>query len=308
MLTLLRKCLLFGTLAVLPAYAQFTEIPSGGGGGASAANDLTDVTITGVAEDDVLVKSSGDWVNTPLLTAIGGAGLTNERVPYTASGALTDSTRLQYDGGRMLLTSDGSSAPLQFTGSNTSGLRMIDSTNLGAGTSGMRFQYAAGGSAQYGDSNITGIIGTSKRVVIQQNGTAEYSQPNIQFWVTAPHTDSAYVFMKGAGVNPLVRINASAFTMRVMDETATTGDTKSIVKEGAGQASAPFQVVDNSDGAMVSVAAGGGLVVHDAGTQPTCDSSTRFMIWSDAGGAGVKDAVEVCAKDSGDSYAWRTIY
>lgn len=26
------------------------------------------------------------------------------------------------------------------------------------------------------------------------------------------------------------------------------------------------------------------------------------------GGAGVKDAVEVCAKDASDTYAWRTLY
>lgn len=44
------------------------------------------------------------------------------------------------------------------------------------------------------------------------------------------------------------------------------------------------------------------------GTKPTCDSSARGMFWHTAGGAGVKDAVEVCAKDAGDAYAWRTIY
>lgn len=46
----------------------------------------------------------------------------------------------------------------------------------------------------------------------------------------------------------------------------------------------------------------------DTGTKPTCDSSTRFAIWVDEGGAGVKDTVDVCAKDAGDAYAWRTLY
>lgn len=44
------------------------------------------------------------------------------------------------------------------------------------------------------------------------------------------------------------------------------------------------------------------------GTRPTCDASARFTFWTVAGGAGVKDTVEVCAKDAGDAYAWRTIY
>ncbi|GJM14949.1 MAG: hypothetical protein DHS20C13_02760 [Thermodesulfobacteriota bacterium] len=46
----------------------------------------------------------------------------------------------------------------------------------------------------------------------------------------------------------------------------------------------------------------------DTGTKPTCDSSTRFSYWYDEGGAGIKDTVEVCAKDAGDTYGWRTVY
>lgn len=50
-----------------------------------------------------------------------------------------------------------------------------------------------------------------------------------------------------------------------------------------------------------------GVDLADQGTKPTCDSSTRGNIWLDEGGAGVADTVEICTKDSGDAYAWRSM-
>jgi hypothetical protein len=41
---------------------------------------------------------------------------------------------------------------------------------------------------------------------------------------------------------------------------------------------------------------------------PTCDSTTRGRFWYVPGAGGVKDVVEVCAKDAADAYAWRAIY
>jgi hypothetical protein len=47
--------------------------------------------------------------------------------------------------------------------------------------------------------------------------------------------------------------------------------------------------------------------LEDPGTKPTCDASRRGFFFFDEGGAGVADTVEVCAKDSGDAYAWRAL-
>jgi hypothetical protein len=52
----------------------------------------------------------------------------------------------------------------------------------------------------------------------------------------------------------------------------------------------------------------GGVRLNTVTAKPTCDSSHRGTFWSTQGGAGVKDNVEVCAKDGTDAYAWRTIY
>lgn len=43
-------------------------------------------------------------------------------------------------------------------------------------------------------------------------------------------------------------------------------------------------------------------------TAPPCDATTRGTFNYTAGGAGVKDSVQVCGKDASDAYAWRTVY
>jgi hypothetical protein len=52
----------------------------------------------------------------------------------------------------------------------------------------------------------------------------------------------------------------------------------------------------------------GSFQLRPSGAQPACNLANRFTFWTTAGGAGVKDNVQVCAKDVGDAYAWRTIY
>ncbi len=41
---------------------------------------------------------------------------------------------------------------------------------------------------------------------------------------------------------------------------------------------------------------------------PTASAALAGIVWHTRSGAGVKDNVQVCAKDAGDAYAWRTIY
>jgi hypothetical protein len=52
----------------------------------------------------------------------------------------------------------------------------------------------------------------------------------------------------------------------------------------------------------------GGVRLNTNTAKPACGVSVRGTFWAVKSGAGVKDTVEVCAKDAGDSYAWRTIY
>ena len=52
----------------------------------------------------------------------------------------------------------------------------------------------------------------------------------------------------------------------------------------------------------------GGIRLNTVTAKPTCDTTQRGTFWVTQGTAGVKDAVEVCAKDAGDTYAWRPLY
>ncbi len=52
----------------------------------------------------------------------------------------------------------------------------------------------------------------------------------------------------------------------------------------------------------------GGIRQNTVTAKPTCDATTRGTTWFTQGAAGVKDSYEVCAKDAGDAYSWRTIY
>lgn len=51
-------------------------------------------------------------------------------------------------------------------------------------------------------------------------------------------------------------------------------------------------------------------VVHifAAGTEATCNSSTRGYVVMVQGGAGVADTLRVCRKDAADAYAWTALY
>lgn len=52
----------------------------------------------------------------------------------------------------------------------------------------------------------------------------------------------------------------------------------------------------------------GTVQLVDTGTKPTCDAAHRGQVWYDAGGAGVADTYEICAKNSSDVYAWTALY
>lgn len=53
----------------------------------------------------------------------------------------------------------------------------------------------------------------------------------------------------------------------------------------------------------------GGVRLNTLTAQPTCDATNgRGTIWAIQGAAGVKDSIQVCAKDAANTYAWRPIY
>lgn len=64
----------------------------------------------------------------------------------------------------------------------------------------------------------------------------------------------------------------------------------------------------NSTSGLTDVLTVGNAIQLTTGTKPTCAAAYQFTFWAVSGGAGVKDTVEVCAKDSGGTFAWRVLY
>jgi hypothetical protein len=109
--------------------------------------------------------------------------------------------------------------------------------------------------------------------------------------VAQPFTMTNSVALYAA--NPSIGVgatNTNAYGVYVED--ITGGGTKNRAIFTAGAAVSEF---------------GGGVIPGNAAA-PTCDSAHRGIFWYQPGTAGVKDVVEVCAKDVSNVYAWRSIY
>lgn len=195
-------------------------------------------------------------------------------------------------------------------------------------------------------ANISGLffnpVGSTKQYEIFAGHPSDF-QGFLQFWDLTSnasilnYTGTTWHFPKDLETDgAFITTGAVAFTSNVVDftgsEIVTSGlpvsasDTGTIVSTKNSSASNATQLVikHNLDAVEFDNQRGGGMIfsqtasgnavfnsgveVNSTASKPTCAVGIRGMLWVTQGGAGVKDAVEVCAKDSGDAYAWRTIY
>lgn len=108
-------------------------------------------------------------------------------------------------------------------------------------------------------------------------------------------------------------VQAPATTFHVEDTTASTGVTNVLVKAGAGQSTTDLQQWQASGGTVLARVTSGGdiafrIATFGAGTEATCDATTRGQVVMVQGGAGVADTLRVCRKDAADAYAWTALY
>jgi hypothetical protein len=94
----------------------------------------------------------------------------------------------------------------------------------------------------------------------------------------------------------------------VRDATPVSGDTQVIISAGAAQSRNLTEWVDAGGTAGARVSPEGALQNLPYGVQPACTAATRGMLWHFQAGTGVKDDVQVCAKDSADVFAWRVLF
>jgi len=99
-------------------------------------------------------------------------------------------------------------------------------------------------------------------------------------------------------------LNAQTYDIDFQTGTVTneTGDANTVMKiknngnVGIGT-TAPGQALEVN----------GGVRVNTATAKPTCNAAARGTLWMTQGASGVKDAIEMCAKDASDAYVWRVL-
>lgn len=189
------------------AYSQTTVI-GGAGGGASAFNDLTDVTITSAADGDGLYNNGTAFVNTALFTP-GSTNILAARMATNwgtaGTSACATSGGVMYDNA----TTVGCASTFRFTGNN-----LVVPSGVSGGLAFDTTLYIKGNVSSY---------------AIYQAGSGQLGH---KFNVDG---------------NVLLELGGSQ-TALIQDQTATTGDTLFIVKDGAAAAANNLQEWQDKDG------------------------------------------------------------
>jgi hypothetical protein len=153
-------------------------------------------------------------------------------------------------------------------------------------------------------------LGAAKFDVVFMNPSAPGVQGKLMATVSTNSVDIT--------VNPVAPWD---YTFPTYDETAGTSfwgagayfQAPISVRDTAGKGWIPAVRNDGSDKVQIgdathAASAPGGIAVATSGPQPRCDATHRGWFWFAAGGAGVKDTVQVCAKDASNTFAWRAVY
>jgi hypothetical protein len=104
----------------------------------------------------------------------------------------------------------------------------------------------------------------------------------------------------------LLKITAAGDVM--LGGPAVTASTQVVIAAGAAQTQPLTQWVAADGTAGARISADGALQNLPSGPKPACAEPVRGMFWHEQGAAGVKDSVEVCAKDAADVYNWRALF
>ena len=287
------------------------------------ANDVT----TGTTLNQVACKSSaGDAINCP--TSATSSDVIG--VVVAGAGVSGSATIAKIGIGISCVTDGGTTAGHYITLSTTIAgnchdigtapsifLGFINSTNAGANTYSIELAVSNGGSGGTFDA-VTGASTLTIAGYIPKVSAAGAINPSNIYQVgsnvSIGVTSNVDTLDLGGGSMHAVGIDLGAGPSTKSH--GILSYTSSIMRLSAGNGSAgTFNFRGNNyNNDYASLLSPGVLELMGGGikltgdVQPTCDSTKRGYIWFVAGGAGVKDTLNVCAKDAADAYAWRTIY
>jgi len=100
-----------------------------------------------------------------------------------------------------------------------------------------------------------------------------------------------------------IYVNGGKFYIQTLKDGYGTA-ANALIIDRSGNSATNFVVTTAPSNGNAMAVNSSGLKIYDMGTKPTCNATTRGYIWREEGGAGVADKLEVCAKNSSDTYAW----
>jgi hypothetical protein len=229
-----------------------------------------------------------------------------------ASGIATQWTlsgsNVSYGGGNVGIGTASPEELLHLLSSSTTGTAMVLDSDLGGGH---QFTLKSSGSAGSGPGLkiVDNTAGDSVRLFVDPDG-------NVGIGTASPtdllHVSSASTTGTGLTVSS-TDTGGREFSLKATGSGSGSGAGNFQIVDGT--ANANRLLIDSSGNVGIGTASpaaklevNGGVRVNATGTKPTCDASARGTFWVTQGGGGVKDDVEVCAKDAGDSYDWRALY
>jgi hypothetical protein len=233
----------------------------------------------------------------------GVSGVAESAPSYTATAASGESAFIATSGARLCFDGSTCANRLSFDGSNLVSTMGISGTTIAL--SGVLSSSVASNSnaVQLTSGAKLCLNGATCTKYLRDDGTYVFIAPHVQSNGDVG-TISGLVYSNGTNKGLRLQGNitdgASAIQIQMGGFTsmANDGARMLVIYNNSAMTAEVFDV--DEDGSIRLNISGG--------TKPTCSSSERGRIYMTQGGAGVKDALEVCAKDAGDAYAWRTIY
>ncbi len=195
---------------------------------------------------------------------------------------------------------------MRFVTNNADRISILSTGNVGIGTSSptdfLHVQLSTPGTGggltiENIETNTNNPYATLK-LLCPTLGSTYYSQifysPNSNNWT-------------GSGITPGLNFRTRVTGQNFSFQSGTlASDVKMWIDGTSGNMGIGVAPSATAPGAKLEV--NGGIMLNTSTSKPTCNAAARGTFWFTQGGAGVKDACEVCAKDAADSYGWRVLY
>jgi hypothetical protein len=182
---------------------------------------------------------------------------------------------------------------------STAGTLLFDNGNNGATNQTVNLTFKPG---QQGTGGA-GSNGTTNRIFLKATDGNETFRESVdtQWFIKCSAANKYPWYLGSTGYTDLATCaNGTEVRLNRQSGTASSGTSVGFYDGGTTKVGS----VDSTGKATFN----GGVLLNTTTAKPSCTATSRGEFWITQGAAGVKDSVEVCAKDAADAYGWRTLY